>query len=73
MAKRKAKVATKFLYKQCDCAGPSSGPRIIISERRHNRSTGECIEIGVTEVRMACDLCDEPWRATRRLLRSKRK
>ena len=46
------------LFKQCDCNGTSSGPRVVAS--RSVEKNGAYTQT-VSMVEMACDECDTPW------------
>lgn len=47
-----------YLKKQCKCQGSSSGPRLIFLEEWHE----DYLKITGMLCRMACDVCDKPWR-----------
>jgi hypothetical protein len=47
------------LTKQCDCTAPSSGPRLVESDKWQTEDGSWMFNFRFVE--MACDRCDTPW------------
>ena len=53
-------MSTTVLEKQCACDGSASGPRIVYTSRFDE--SARALKFVFRHVRMACDVCNKPWK-----------